>query len=207
MDFFWHFIVGLLVSFLGSIPLGTVNLAVIQTTININFKAGFYFALGATMIELIYSAIAIKFIAVLIDNNHIELIIQMITIPVFLMMGIFYFRKEDKAKAASTKKRRSFYNGLFVGLINPMQIPFWITYGSYMLSNDWIKNEDGLLNIFILGICTGTLLVLTMIALLSKTLISKFDLSTRWVNKGIGIILFALSAYQAVKVAKHFIGS
>lgn len=205
MDFFWHFIVGLLVSFLGSIPLGTVNLAVIQTTININFKAGFYFALGATMIELIYSAIAIKFIAVLMDNNNIELIIQMITIPVFLIMGIFYYRKEDKAKITNAKKRKSFYNGLFIGLINPMQIPFWITYGSYMLSNDWIKNEEGLLNIFILGICTGTLLVLTMIALLSKKLISKFDLNTRWVNKGIGIVLFMLSSYQLLKVARHFL--
>jgi len=205
MEFFWHFGIGLLVSFLGSIPLGTVNLAVIQTTININFKAGFYFALGATMIELIYSAIAIKFIAVLLNNNHIELIIQMITIPVFLIMGIFYYIKQDKAKPANPKKRKSFYNGLFIGLINPMQIPFWITYGSYMMSNNWIKNEENLLNVFIIGICMGTLLVLTLIALLSRTLISKLDLQTTWVNKGIGILLFALSAYQAVKVAKHFL--
>lgn len=204
-DFFGHFIIGLVVSFIGSIPLGTVNLAVVQTTININFRAGFYFALGATIIELIYSAIAIKFIAVLLNNSNLELIIQVISIPAFVLLGIFYYRKQEVAKAAETKKRKSFYNGLFIGLINPLQIPFWIAYGSYLLSNNWIRNEEYLLNVFIAGICTGTLLVLTLIALVSRKIISRIDMQTKAVNKGIGVILFALSAYQLFNVLRYFI--
>lgn len=205
MDFIWHFVIGLVVSFLGSIPLGTVNLAVVQTTVTINFRAGLYFALGATIIELIYSAIAIKFIAVLLSNNSLDLAIQMISVPAFIALGIFYFNKEEQTKAADIKRRKSFYNGLFVGLINPLQIPFWIAYGSYLLSNDWIKNDDHLLNVFILGICVGTLLVLTLIAVVSNSIISKINLQTKKVNKGIGIILFLLSAYQIVRISLYFI--
>lgn len=200
-DFLAHFFIGLIVSFAGSIPLGTVNLAVIQTTININFRAGFYFALGATVIELIYSAIAIKFIAVLLHSPNMNLIIEVVCIPTFLLLGVFYFRKQDKAQFSEPKGRRSFYQGILIGLINPLQIPFWITWGSYMLSNQWIENDDVLLNVFIAGICVGTLLVLTLLALLSKRLIAKLDLQTRVVNRIIGVILFALSAYQTVKVA------
>jgi threonine/homoserine/homoserine lactone efflux protein len=205
MDFFLHFLIGLVVSFLGSLPLGTVNLAVVQTTINSNFRAGFYFALGATLVELIYSAIAIKFIAVLLSNSHLELIIQIFTVPAFIILGILYFRKKESGKAETVKGRRSFLNGMFIGLINPLQIPFWLAYGSYLLTNNWIKNEAGLLNLFILGICTGTLMVLTLIALISKTLISKIDLRTNLVNKGIGIILFILATYQLVKIVLQFI--
>jgi threonine/homoserine/homoserine lactone efflux protein len=200
MDFFVHFIIGLVVSFLGSIPLGTVNLAVVQTTINSNFKAGFYFALGATIIELIYSAIAIKFIAVLMNNSNLDLTIQIFTVPAFFILGLFYFRKKEQSQIVKVKSSRSFYNGLFIGLINPLQIPFWIGYGSYLLSNGWIKNDNNLINIFIVGITVGTLLVLSMIALLSKTILAKADLKTKYVNKGIGIILFLLSTYQLVRL-------
>lgn len=200
-DLFWHFFIGLAVSFLGSLPLGTVNLAVIQTTINANFRAGFYFALGATIIELFYSAMAIKFIAILLNNAHIEIIIQAISIPVFFLLGIYYYRKVGEPRTVSIEKnRKSFFNGLVIGLINPLQIPFWIAYGSYMLSNNWIKNEDYLLNTFIIGICMGTLLVLTLIAFLSRTLISKINLKTQVVNKVIAAVLIVLSMYQTIKV-------
>lgn len=204
-EFLFHFFIGLVVSFAGSIPLGTVNLAVMQTTINSNFRAGFYFALGATFIELIYSAIAIKFIAVLLDNKGLDLGIQMVCIPVFLILGFFYYRKQDKVKQEEQKKNRSFYHGMLIGIINPLQIPFWIAWGSYMLTNKWIKNDEMLLNVFIIGICMGTLLVLTLIALLSKTIVGRLDLSTRWVNKAIGIVLFVLSGYQLLKVINHFL--
>jgi threonine/homoserine/homoserine lactone efflux protein len=200
MDFFWHFIIGLVVSFLGSIPLGTVNLAVVQTTINNNFKAGFYFALGATIIELIYSAIAIKFIAILLNSSNLEITIQIFTVPAFFILGIFYFRKKEEAEAFKIKKGRSFYNGLIIGLINPLQIPFWIGYGSYLLTNGWIQNDNDLLNVFIIGITVGTLAVLTLIALLSKTVIAKADLKTKFVNKIIGIVLFSLSGYQLIRL-------
>lgn len=204
-EFFWHFSIGLVVSFLGSIPLGTVNLAVVQTTINSNFRAGFYFALGATIIELIYSAIAIKFIAVLLNNAHVELSIQIISIPAFLILGIFYYRKQNSSREVEIRNKKSFYNGLLIGLVNPLQIPFWIAYGSYLLSNEWIRNEDSLLNMFIAGISVGTLLVLTLIALVSKKIIGRLDLQTNTVNKGIGVILFLLTAYQAVRVAQYFL--
>jgi threonine/homoserine/homoserine lactone efflux protein len=204
-DFLWHFILGLLVSFLGSIPLGTVNLAVIQTTININFRAGFYFALGATLIELIYSAIAIKFIALLLNNTNLDIVIQIISVPAFLVLGIIYFRKEEAVKFAEEKKTKSFYNGIFVGLINPLQIPFWIAYGSLLLSKNWIRNDDILLDVFIMGICTGTLLVLTLIAFVSKSILSRIDIQAQMVNKIIGAILIILSLYQLFRVSLHFI--
>jgi len=206
--FFWHFCIGFMVSFLGSLPLGTVNLAVIQTTVSINFRAGFYLALGATMIELIYSAIAIKFIAFLLQNPTVEIFIQLFCVPAFIILGFVYLRKEDNVEGEEikiVKRSQSFLNGLFIGLINPLQIPFWIAYGSYLISEHYIDNDDFLLNVFIIGICSGTIVVLTLIALLSKKIISKINIQTRLINKSIGIVLFAIAIYQIVKLTLHFV--
>ncbi|MBX9850683.1 MAG: LysE family transporter [Cytophagaceae bacterium] len=204
-EIFWHFTIGFIVSFLGSIPIGTVNLAVIQTTININLRAGIFFALGATLIELMYSIIAIKFIAALLDNVQIGITIQMISVPVFIILGIFYFRKREQAKMEQQKGRKSFYNGLVIGLINPLQIPFWIAYGSFLLSKKWIINDDFLINIFIVGICFGTLMVLCLIAVISKKIVDRIELQTRLVNKTIGLVLIGLAIYQTVAISLHFI--
>jgi threonine/homoserine/homoserine lactone efflux protein len=103
------------------------------------------------------------------------------------------------------KRSQSFLNGLFIGLINPLQIPFWIAYGSYLISEHYIDNDDFLLNVFIIGICSGTMVVLTLIALLSKKIISKINIQTRLINKSIGIVLFVLAIYQIVKLTLHFV--
>lgn len=205
-EYIWHFLIGFVVSFLGSLPIGTVNLAVIQTTVNSNFKTGFYFSLGATIIELIYSAIAIKFIAFLLNNESVEIIIQIISVPVFIILAILYLRKEevDPVAAAEVKRSKSFYNGLFIGLVNPLQIPFWIAYGSYLLSNNWIQNDEELINVFIGGISLGTLVVLTLIAFLSKKIVSHLQLKTKMVNKIIGVVLIVLAVYQVIKISLHF---
>lgn len=206
-EFFWHFFIGFVVSFLGSIPIGTVNLAVIQTTVNSNFKSGFYFSLGATIVELIYSAIAIKFIAFLLDNKSVDIFIQIFSVPVFIVLAVMYFRKGEPEMGVNQeiKRGKNFYNGLVIGLVNPLQIPFWIAYGSYLLSNDWIRNEEALINVFIVGISLGTLLILTLIAFLSKKLVSVFELKTRLINKFIAGVLIVLALYQIIKISLHFV--
>jgi threonine/homoserine/homoserine lactone efflux protein len=205
IEMFWHFFIGFIVSFLGSIPLGTVNLAVIQTSVTINFRAGFYFALGATLIELVYSAIAVKFIATLMNNTTIDLTIQIISIPAFLILGIIYYKKQNSTEVKAVTRKKSFYHGLFIGLINPMQIPFWIGYGSYLLSEKIIQNNSFLLNIFIAGICLGTLILLTLLALWSKKITDKLSLKTQFVNKFIAVILFTLAFYQMGKLTYKLI--
>ena len=212
-EVFWHFFIGFVVSFLGSLPIGTVNLAVIQTTVNSNFKSGFYFSLGAAIIELIYIAFAIKLIAYIYQNKvthantttDLDLIIQLISIPVFFVLAILYLRKGEPDHHVEVRKGKSFYSGLLIGIVNPLQIPFWIAYGTYLLTNDWIKNDATLINVFIGGISVGTLFVLTLIAFVSKKLVSLFELKTTLVNRFIAAVLIVLAIYQIIKISLQFI--
>ncbi|HEY8400288.1 MAG TPA: LysE family transporter [Cytophagaceae bacterium] len=199
----WHFFIGMVVSFLGSIPLGTVNLKVIQTTINENVKAGLYFALGATLVELVYSWIALKFSGFLIENSHIDYWIQVGAIPAFLCLGIYNYQKEHKAileVEQQVQKGKSFLNGIFIGLINPLQIPFWIAYGTLLLSNDWIINDDAYLNVFILGIVTGSYLLLAILAFTSQKISRRLKINGSNLNRLIGIVFILLACYQLGKV-------
>jgi threonine/homoserine/homoserine lactone efflux protein len=204
-DYIWHFVIGMSVSIWGSIPLGTVNLGVIQTSVNRNFKAGIYFAIGATLVELVYSSIAVKCLSVLlVSQPQLKLWIEVIAVPVFIILGCLSIRKKASSEGQKVTKRKSFFEGIIIGLVNPLQIPFWIAYSSYLLSNSWIKDDQALLSVFIIGICFGTLFILILIAALSRKFLSAMNFGGAYINKIIGFVFFGLAFYQVIKLSLSF---
>ncbi len=199
----WHFLIGMVVSFIGSIPLGSVNLSVLQTTVDRGVRAGLIFASGATLVELVYSYIAIRFSAFLLANRDVEWYIQLVAIPAFVILSLYSFNKKprsvNKPKAGGNIKS-VFLKGILIGLVNPLQIPFWVAYGTYMLSNNWIKNDSTLLNFFVLGIIIGTSLLLALVVIGSDKLDKKFNLARFNMNKAIGCLFMGLAVFQAVKL-------
>ena len=48
------FFTGLLISFLGALPLGTLNVAAMQISVSDGIVPAFYFGFGALLVEIIY---------------------------------------------------------------------------------------------------------------------------------------------------------
>lgn len=198
----WHFLVGMIVSFIGSIPLGSVNISTLQVTVEKNARAGIVFALGATLVELIYSFIAIRFSGFILANHDVEFYIQLVAIPAFIALSIHSFRKKPGVKnTPSASGKSSFMKGVIIGLVNPLQIPFWVAYGTYLLSQNWIENDSFYLNWFVLGIICGTFLLLSLIVLLSKVIQARMNLDRVNLNKVIGTIFFLMAIWQIFNIA------
>ena len=53
------FLWGLIISFLGSLPLGTLNIAAMQIGIQENVTQAIYFSLGCLLVEMIYVRISL----------------------------------------------------------------------------------------------------------------------------------------------------
>ena len=53
------FVTGLFISFLGTLPLGTLNIAAMQISISDGIRPAIYFALGALLVEVIYVRISL----------------------------------------------------------------------------------------------------------------------------------------------------
>jgi threonine/homoserine/homoserine lactone efflux protein len=53
--FFW----GLLISFLGSLPLGTLNVAAMQIGIQESYQNAIWFSIGSLLVEMIYVRISL----------------------------------------------------------------------------------------------------------------------------------------------------
>lgn len=119
-------------SFIGSVFLGLVNAAVIETAINRSEKSALWLAFGGVLPEIPYTLIAIfgtSYIAIL-EGYKMEMSIGMGI--VFILIGLSYMlkkKKEFKAQnSIETGALANFSKGFLLAIANPQLIFYWSGY-------------------------------------------------------------------------------
>ncbi|MGB3606046.1 MAG: LysE family transporter [Psychroserpens sp.] len=212
MTIITYFFIGLLAAIIGALPLGTTNVAVINTTIKENLKNALKIVYTAALAELILVVIAIGF------NMQIENFITMniwlqYTIAVLLLgVGIILVigRKEcvkDENEECIIIKRR--YNlskqmlGFILGLINPTVLIYWILVISFLNKKMiylTVNVDHLLLAVFLSGVFFGKVITLYGYGRFSNILKVKMKNITTRVNRVIGILLVCVSIFQFTKL-------
>ena len=162
---FWIFSVALVVSFLGSIPPGSINISVMQYAMQEKKAAALSLALAAALVEIVYAGIAVKFQMLLTENISFSNTFRMISASVLIILGIYNLLKKGVSKPtpAKSEKRNAFKKGTLIALANPLAIPFWLAVTTYLVNVNWIRITDSNFLVYILGISTGTFLLLVVV--------------------------------------------
>lgn len=197
---FLTFLVGLAVNFVGYIPFGNVNLTVVQLTINRGLKGALYFILSFSVIEFFFTYGIMYFVDWFALQTKFIYWLDWILVFVFILMGIASWLNTQKEKQVDYSPKDSIKHGIILGFLNPVQIPFWVIAGTYLIANSWITSGNGALAIFSLGSACGAFICLLSFAYFSKYLHQKFTFSSKVVNRGIAVVFFLLAAYQLIKM-------
>ncbi|MFY7909216.1 MAG: LysE family translocator [Emticicia sp.] len=192
-----------LISFVGSIQPGPVNLSVVQATLSQSFKVGVWVAASGTLPEIIYTLIALKGQTFLNKNPLIFEVLEIAVIPFFLIIGIhsFYFQSKT-IKDFNLAKRRSYILVGFVnGMLNPQLLPFWVVVLVYLNTYFNLNSFSSKLS-FVLGAALGAFLVLLNFAFLAKhfqhALLVFFHRYS--IEKVIGLFFILMSVFQTFKI-------
>ena len=202
-NFLIHFLLGIAVSFVGSLPPGVISITVMDTALRKSFREGLIVAGAASCMEFFQSFIAVLFSKVFMKSEVVGNFIHYGAGPVFLMLGLFFLTKDKlfpKKERTETRAATSVAKGLMVGSLNMFVIPFWIFWSSYFASNNWIDLRLNSIAIFSAGITVGTMLALSMYARIGLKLASKTAIMAYWGNKTLGLVFIAFAIYQFVKL-------
>ncbi|MCP4438591.1 MAG: LysE family transporter [Aureispira sp.] len=192
-----YLLLGCLVSFLGSLPVGMISLLVVETTINKNAHEGMQVALGASIIEVIQAFIAINFIALFIEYPSLETAISILSIPIFLLLGWQHIRSDGQMKRKTTRRyTSSFWKGLVVSSLNMLAIPFWILWGGVFMKQGWLIEDTFYLILFSVGVGIGSFLAMLVYILLGVFLSERLQQYNKWVNRFIGVLFLGLATIQ-----------
>lgn len=193
-----YFSIAFILSFSGSIPIGLITLTIAQKTIQNGRRSGVMIALGATIMEFVYTFIALLSLDFFTQNTAIGNYIKTFALVLFFILGIYYLWKKSNPnqQKISSYNYYDFLRGFIVGMMNMLIVPFWIFLGIWLESNGILFQNKIEVTIFSLGSALGALLAFLGYILLSEFIVKKSKEINRYANKAIGIIFLGLGFFQ-----------
>jgi threonine/homoserine/homoserine lactone efflux protein len=202
---FFTFFLGIFCNAVGYLPPGNINLTAVQITLNKGLRQAYYFIVAFSSVEVLFTFGVMRFVQWLSNTVNLGQYIDIAMIVVFLVLGVVTWRSRKAMPNRDQSNTDSIRYGLLLGVLNPMQIPYWLFVGTYLMAHDWVQDGFVSLAIFSVGSGLGAALVLYGFARFARYIQEKFTISSYVVNKSIAILFFALSAFHVVKVVYvHF---
>jgi threonine/homoserine/homoserine lactone efflux protein len=196
---FLTFFIGMFVNFIGYIPPGNINLTLVKLTVNRGLKQALMFIVSFSCVEFFFTYFIMHAARWLSAEVRLDMVIDWVMVILFGVLGGITWMHRKKPPETNYSDRESIKYGILLGFLNPMQIPFWIISGTYLITHQWILDGKVALVIFSAGAAAGAFLALFLYAKFARYIQSKFALSTRFINIGIAILFFSFAAYHVVK--------
>lgn len=190
---------GLLISWLGALPLGTLNVTAFDIAVSQGFQNAFLFAISVVLVELLYVRLS------LLGNKKLVLDEQWTTILLVLgalllgYLGITSFLEpiacvtNVEKSDLLTKISSPIALGILLSGLNPLQFPYWLTWNKVLTNKKILKNDTYLYSFYLIGIGVGTLLALTLFIWLGHSLLPHYQEYNSYANTILGAIYFGFS--------------
>jgi threonine/homoserine/homoserine lactone efflux protein len=201
--FFW----GMIVSFLGSLPLGTLNVAAMQISVQENVRNAILFALGSLSVEMIYVRVSLVGINWVRKQKKLFRWMEWITVAIVLALAIGSFVAAMKPHPAKNVILNNSINRYFLGVmlsaINPVQIPFWFGWSTVLFTKNILQPKDSFYNFYIVGIGLGTLMGNCVFIFGGKWIVEKLNGNQSLLNWIIGGIFAVTALIFMIKILMH----
>jgi threonine/homoserine/homoserine lactone efflux protein len=199
--FFW----GLLISFLGSLPLGTLNVAAMQIGIQESIQHAIWFSLGSLLVEMIYVRISLVAIDWVRKQQRLMKAMEWITLGIIIALAVGSFVAAFKSGGGAknvllNNNLHRFVLGMLMCAINPVQIPFWFGWSTVLFTKKILEPRPLYYNIYIIGIGVGTLLGNCVFIFGGKWMIQRIANSEQYLNWVIGGIFTVTALIQLVMI-------
>ncbi len=197
-----YFLVGALACFLGTVPIGPINLAVVKATVDHDRGRGAELAFAASIVEIGEAIVAICF--GLVISGFLEMnpgLRLAIALAFFVLAAVLLARKPDTEMSPVTPSRGSFFRrGLLIAALNPQAVPFWIL-ALAVISQYFAFNYEGLLlAAFLGGVFLGKLAALSGFVALAGYLKTRLHSAGKRVNQALALVLLLIGISQIAEL-------
>lgn len=154
------FLTGMLVSFLGSLPLGTLNIAAMQISISEGVLAAILFSAGSLLAEIIYVRLSLVAMDWIRKQEKLFRILEWVTLAIVLALAASSFyaalHPTVEKNVVLNSPLPKFLLGFVMSAVNPVQIPFWFGWSTVLFTKKILLPRKDHYNAYITGIGLGT---------------------------------------------------
>jgi threonine/homoserine/homoserine lactone efflux protein len=139
-------ITGLLAGFLVSIPVGPINLTIINEGARRGFRWAILIGMGSVLMESIYCALALTGFSAFLALPWVKSVMELLSFLFLLLLSWKYFRAKElpvqspRSEVIEKKlhPRSAFMVGFVRVLGNPSVLLLWVTLTATFLAHGWV---------------------------------------------------------------------
>jgi hypothetical protein len=193
--------VGFLVSFLGSIPLGYLNVIGFQVFQKSGMLPTVLFVLGVICVESLVIYFTVLFVKKLAANIKLTKYIKGFSVVfMFVLAAVFYFGSNSKTNYATSFDYTPFVLGIVSSCLNFIQIPFWTGWNLYLLNENYIEVTKSRIYFYVIGTNIGTFCGMMTLILALHYFTSNVDFLSKYLmNYIIPSIFLGIGVVQGIK--------
>lgn len=206
MRIFKIFFTGMMISFMGTLPLGTLNVSAMQISITDGVVQGMLFSLGALLVEVAY--VRVSLVAMQRFMKHRIWMIRLGWATFFLItaLAIASFwaaaHPSGHANPILSNTLPKFLLGASMSAINPMQVPFWFGWSTVLFDRGLLRPKTNDAWPYIAGIGIGTFLGNAIFIFGGRLMVDRLQANQSIVNWVIGGIFAATAIVQLVRMLR-----
>ena len=204
MGILFHFFLGFVTSFLGTLFPSMLSLTTVKISIKESKNKAVAFAAGVSSVVIAQAYIAVAFSIVLLNNPMYLDTLQKVGVFVFAILSIFFFRQAIRSKKGTPqtkeKKVKGFVNGMFFSTINMFAVPFYVGVTSSLAMMNWY--EFNIINniSFVLGSALGTFTLMFLYAGLAKRIEKRMIWVANQMDLFLGIVIALAAILNAIDI-------
>lgn len=193
----------IVISFLGSLPLGTLNLSIAHLAFAHNLTGAGLFAMAAIAVEVILVRMALLAVRRLEQLQRLFRFFSVVTALVLLLLAFnslwAAWRQLPFSVALPFTDLPPLLSGLLLSVINPLHLPFWMGWTAVLRSRYILGDAPGSYNYYVAAIGVGTSLAFAAYGLAGHFLVGLLQRSQVLLNWAIGVVLLATALAQLYK--------
>ena len=201
------FVWGAVISFLGSLPLGVLNVTATQLSVENGIITAFVFAVGAMIVELIYVFVTLRAMSWVSKRMQLFRLFEWITTVLILLLSINSLIDAIKMEKISSifpaEARNSFFSGMFLSALNPLHVIFWFGWSTILIERNILYTNQSNYNFYTTGIGFGTIAGFAVFIFGGNYIIHQLLFNQTVINWIIGIVLLITAVVQLYKIKKR----
>jgi hypothetical protein len=201
--------VGFLVSFIGSIPLGYLNVIGFDIYTFSGLQAAIYYLLGVICIEFLVILGTLLFASKLNSKQKLLKFIDAFSIVFMFVLAYVFYANGNSEQVNRTVflniSTNFFFAGILYSCLNFIQIPFWLSWNLYLLIGKYIEVSKSRKYFYLFGTITGTFFGMLTLILSLHYFASNIDFLSNYLMKIIIPLVFVgLGVLQGFKYCRKY---
>jgi hypothetical protein len=202
---------GFIVSFVGSLPLGYLNIIGVEVFSKFGINSLVFYLLGVIVVEAVVIYFTVIFAKQLAENKKLMMSIDFFAVFFLLLLAyLFYAHSSQTPEEHNYLEGYVQYSPFLIGMVlcglNFLQIPFWMAWNLYLMNAKYISLGSKLKFHYIFGTLVGTFFGMLSVIILLDSLSQKIlDYSKIIIPIVIPLFFIVLACFQIFKVYKKYL--